>query len=128
MKSFFHEFFFFFFLEKDFFRAIWRNSFSRKKKNLQTSTRNLIDQTEHLWVSISSLLQKDTGDMFPVFFCGFFQLFLFSGESHSPNFDFFHKIKKSKNVLPHISFFWKNSSFFPIWEKHQFLEKGGGAM
>ena len=38
VKSFFHAFFFFFFLEKDFLRAIWRNSFSRKKKNLQTST------------------------------------------------------------------------------------------
>ena len=61
----------------------------------------------------------------PAFFCEVFRLFLFSGESHSANFNFSHKNKMNVNVWQNFSNFRKMWSFFPIWEKNPiFGEKG----
>ena len=65
--------------------------------------------------------------VWPKLVCRFFQLFLFSGESHLADFNFSNRNKTSRKFSPDFSFFRKNYNFSKFWKKSQFLEKGGGA-
>ena len=63
----------------------------------------------------------------PKLVCRFFQLFLFSGESHLANFNFSSRNKTSRKFSPDFYFFRRNYTFSKFGKKSQFLEKGGGA-